>query len=201
MGVLVAHSFPDLLILRHGETEWNRQGRWQGDLDSPLTETGVAQARAMGRLLVDMGVTPDSHDFWTSPLGRARQTALEIGTAFSAGGPLFREDARLREISVGDWIGMTRQEILQVSDLSEDAHFMDFYAAAPQGESFEQMSKRARGFLQTLTRPAVVVTHGITSRVLRAVVLGWDLPRLAELPGGQGVIHRVCDGRHEEWAP
>ena len=191
---------PELLILRHGQTEWNLAGRWQGDLDSPLTDEGRAQARAMGRLLADMGVTLDSHHFYTSPLGRARETTalalVELG-----GSHTVTEDARLREISVGRWTGLTRDDILGQTSLSRDAHFLDFYAAAPEGETFDQMGTRAAAFLADLTGPAVIVTHGITSRVLRTLALGWGLERLAEVPGGQGVIHRIRDGRHEELAP
>ncbi|MBI1418417.1 MAG: histidine phosphatase family protein [Limimaricola sp.] len=193
-------DWPEIYVLRHGQTEWNRQGRWQGDLDSPLTPEGQAQAEAMGRLLADLGVTPASHHFYTSPLGRARRTAaLALAAQGTKGSAI--EDARLREISVGRWTGRTRDEIVHESGLAADAHFLEFYAAAPGGESFAEIAGRAEAFLSGLAGPAVVVTHGITSRFLRLVALGWGMARLAELPGGQGVIHRVHAGRHEELAP
>ncbi len=192
---------PELLILRHGETEWNRQGRWQGDLDSPLTPEGEAQARAMGDLLRDLGVTPATHAFHTSPIRRARCTAALVLAAQGADEAVLIEDARLREISVGDWTGRTRDEIRATSGLAEDASFLDYYAAAPGGESFAAIAHRVQAFLAGVTGPSVIVTHGITSRVIRALALGWSVDRIADLPGGQGVIHRIDKGRHDEITP
>ncbi len=191
----------ELLILRHGETEWNRAGRWQGDLDSPLTEEGCAQARSMGRLLNAMGVTAQTHVFHTSPIRRARRTAQLILAEMGIDPEVVREDARLREISVGAWTGRDRTSIRETAGLPDDAHFMDYYAAAPGGESFAAVAQRVEAFLTGITAPAVVITHGVTSRVLRARALGWDMARMIDLPGGQGVIHRIFEGQHTEIAP
>jgi probable phosphoglycerate mutase len=111
------------------------------------------------------------------------------------------EDARLREISVGHWTGRSRDEIRLEADLPEDAHFMDFYARAPEGESFEDVMSRVQRFLQSLDGPSVIVTHGITSRFLRTAAMGWGLDRILELPGGQGVIHHVANNQHAELQP
>ena len=99
----MSRDIPALLILRHGETEWNRAGRMQGALDSPLTETGRAQARRQGVILRAFGI--EGWRWVASPQGRAAQTAaiaaqgldLEIAT-----------DDRLKEIGIGDWTGATR---------------------------------------------------------------------------------------------
>ncbi|MBL4811875.1 MAG: histidine phosphatase family protein [Rhodobacteraceae bacterium] len=190
-------TVPELYIIRHGETEWNRAGRWQGDLDSPLTENGQTQAVAMGGLLRSLNITPDSHAFWTSPIGRARKTAALVldgqGEAL--------EDARLREISVGDWTGASREEVRATSTLHKNANFLDFYAATPGGESFASMQARTEAVIAGLTGPTVLITHGITSRFLRLAALGWGEERLGELPGGQGVIFRIHEGCHEELVP
>ena len=188
---------PELFVIRHGETEWNRQGRLQGDLDSPLTEKGRAQALALGALLRAQGITPDSHAFYVSPLGRARHTAaLMLGEAVAR----VTEDARLREISVGRWTGKDRAAILADSGLGEDAHFMEFYIRAPGGEPIAQLYDRCAAFLEDLTGPSVVICHGITSRALRAVAMGWGPDRMADLPGGQGVVHHVVNRQHAEIA-
>ena len=188
-------SLPEIFVIRHGETEWNRQGRLQGDLDSPLTERGRAQAKAVGALLRAEGITPDSHAFYCSPLGRARRSAALI---LGPGADRVIEDARLREISVGRWTGLDRAAILAETGLGEDAHFMEFYLRAPGGEPLAQLHDRCRAFLETLTRPSVVICHGITSRALRAAAMGWGPERLADLPGGQGVVHHVANGQHAE---
>lgn len=186
-------GFPELYVLRHGETEWNRQGRWQGVLDSPLTETGREQARAVGALLTEIGVTPSTHRFFVSPQGRARQTARIV--LDDAAEPV--TDDRLSEIGVGDWAGMRRDEIIAAAGLPPGTDFLEHYRVAPGGEPFEALYARVAAFLSDLTGPSVVVTHGITSRFLRAAALGWGVDRVGELPGGQGVVHRVRDGWHE----
>ncbi|GGL65860.1 histidine phosphatase family protein [Wenxinia marina] len=183
---------PDLYVVRHGETEWNRIGRWQGPLDSALTPRGEAQARAMGRLLAEMGVTPATHRFDVSPQGRARRTAeLILNGAGEA-----RVDDRLREIGVGAWAGRNREEIRVEAGLGPDAHFLALYEAAPGGEPFEALLARVTEYLKGLDRPTVAITHGVTSRFLRTAALGLGLDRVAEVPGGQGVIHHVAGGAH-----
>ncbi|NDV00439.1 histidine phosphatase family protein [Pseudoroseicyclus tamaricis] len=192
-------DLPDLYVIRHGETEWNAEGRWQGAFDSPLTAKGEAQARALGRLLASRGVA-QSHALWCSPQGRARRTAEIIAEV--AGWPTPpREDARLREIDVGRWTGCTREDILGEEPDAEDMHFLDLYARAPGGEGFDALWRRATAVLEGLAGPAVLVTHGITSRVLRTAAMGYEEDRLSELPGGQGVAHFLSSGAHEELRP
>jgi len=192
-------GLPELYILRHGQTVWNREKRMQGDLDSPLTAQGVAQARAMGALLRAEGVTATSHAVYSSPLGRALHTAeLALGIGRAA----IRADRRLAEIGVGGWTGLTRAEIVAATPaLSMATPLLDIYRAAPGGEPFARLWDRAAAVLAEIAGPAVMVTHGITARVLRAVAMGKTLADLPALPGGQGVVFRIRDGRHETLIP
>lgn len=189
---------PDLLILRHGETEWNREGRMQGRLDSPLTPEGRAQARLLGRMLRRLGVTPDSHAALTSPQPRASITAdlalVPLGFGITA-------DPDLVEIDMGRWAGLTRAEILARWPGPPDEDWIALYARVPDGESFDALFARAESVLARIVRPSVIVTHGVTSRFLRAAALGLGRQGVADLPGGQGVIHRIRDGGHETIAP
>jgi len=187
--------YPEILVIRHGQTAWNRDGRWQGALDSPLTEAGISQAHAMARALVGLGVGEASHDLFHSPQGRAAHTARIIAAAT---GQALRAEPLLREIGVGDWAGLTRDEVDRrwpAPDPHE--HFLDRYARAPGGEPFADLWARVESLLRGLRRPAVLVTHGITSRFLRTCALGRDEAALADLPGGQGVVFRLRGGRHE----
>ena len=185
---------PELYILRHGETFWNREGRMQGALDSDLTDLGQAQARAMGGLLASYDLT--GHELYCSPLGRARATAK---LAFDRI-PIF--DLRLREIEVGLWAGLTRPEILaRWPGMTEEEDMLDFYARAPGGEGFGALWDRVCGFLSDLPGPAVIVTHGVTSRFLRTAALGLSPADLNQVPGGQGVVFRLLDGAHEVLTP
>jgi broad specificity phosphatase PhoE len=183
---LVTH--PDLYILRHGETLWNLQGRFQGALDSPLTERGESQAFSMGHALRDLG----THGFrWlSSPAPRAVRTAT-----LARGAPPDATDSRLVEIGMGDWSGLTREQIDTRWPGPLDEDMMAFYARIPNGESLSAVQARAAALLAALDTPTVIVTHGMTSRILRGLILGLPVETLAALPGGHGVIFRASAGQ------
>ena len=161
----------------------------QGALDSALTDLGQAQARAMGKLLAEQGL--GDLPVVCSPQGRA------VATAVLAFARPPRLDPRLREIGVGQWTGLTRGQIrARWPDQSDDEDWLDFYARAPGGEGFDALWCRVSDFLADLTGPAVIVTHGVTSRVLRTAALGLTLADLQRVPGGQGVVFSIRQGQH-----
>src|ERR1700741_2656837 len=94
----------ELLLVRHGETDWNRERRFQGHADQPLNETGREQARAPATDLDGNGIDL----IYTSDLARARETAEIVGAQLGLDVVAMRE---LREIDVGEWEGLTWQEI------------------------------------------------------------------------------------------
>jgi probable phosphoglycerate mutase len=181
-------DFPEFFVMRHGETEWNAAGRFQGSLDSPLTARGRAQAIAMGRALAKLGV--DRHRWISSPLPRAIVTA-----ALARGAAPDVTDPRLAEIGMGDWSGLTRADIDAGWPGPTEEGLMAFYARVPGGEPLPAVATRVRAFLATLDVPAVLVTHGITSRFLRGAVLGLGPERLGDLQGGHGIVFRCTPGR------
>lgn len=184
-----------VLILRHGETEWNRAGRMQGGLDSPLTEKGQAQAAQQASIL--SAHIDETWDWFSSPQRRARATAQIAGA-----GRDVVEDTRLREIAMGDWSGMLRSQIAQERpDLFQDTQRMDWYGQAPGGETLADLSDRVTRFLADLERPSVIVTHGITSRALRCELLGLPIERFHELGGGQGVAYHIDADRYDCLTP
>ncbi len=176
---------PVLYVLRHGETEWNVQSRLQGWQDSPLTAKGRAQA-ARQRDILRTALSGDE-DWVTSPLGRAVHTAQIAG-----GGDQIAQDARLREIDMGAWTGLSTAEIAQERpDLEGFAR----YSAIPSGETLEDVIRRVEAFLADCTGagggPIVVITHGITSRILRCLATGQPADRFLQIGGGQGVVYRI----------
>jgi glucosyl-3-phosphoglycerate phosphatase len=179
-------SFPDLWVIRHGETEWNRAGRFQGALDSPLTDLGQAQARAVGAALTPF---PQAK-LYSSPQGRALATAA---LAFP-GVPIIPDD-RLVEIGMGDWSGLARAEIDRRWPGPEGEDIFDLYARCPGGEPHDALWDRVSSFLADLTGPAVIVTHGFTSRFLRAAAMGLSPRDAGLMPGGHGVIHHLAQGQ------
>jgi broad specificity phosphatase PhoE len=96
-----------ILVLRHGQSEWNSIRRWQGTADSPLTELGRQQAGATAGLLAALRLRFPA--VWTSDLRRASETAAIIARTLGLGSPIF--DARLREAHAGEWEGLTPEEI------------------------------------------------------------------------------------------
>ena len=193
-------ALPELLILRHGETEWNRAGRMQGALDSPLTDRGRAQAAAQRAILHRHGVLggQGGHAIITSPQGRALATARIIAQGTTAGRP--RTDARLREIGMGRWTGRARADLAAIHPefFAAQAPPLGYYDHAPGGEGLGPLAARLRGFLSGLRGPAVIVTHGITSRVLRCLALGLPIADFGRLDGGQGVVYRISGRRYEK---
>lgn len=182
---------PEICVIRHGETEWNRAGRMQGGLDSPLTDLGRAQSRAMARALREVGVLAGVWSALTSPQGRAVETAR---LALMTLGMQALPEPDLREIAMGDWAGLSRAEITNGWPGPQDEHFLETYARAPGGEGFDALWDRVGRVLSGLTGPTVIVTHGMTSRFLRTRALGWDLDRLDVVQGGQGVLFHIRDG-------
>ena len=185
-------NWPEIYVLRHGQTEWNAAKRHQGQQDSALTPVGVGHAQAQGRILKASLKAPEKLDFFSSPSGRAWQTA---GHALTQFGRPVQPDARLMEVSFGLWEGLTDAEV--------DAEFpgnrivtdvFDWHFTSPGGERLDHLVARTTSFLDDLTRPSILVLHGITSRVLRGVWLGLDRQGMSDIEGGQGNVFHLRDG-------
>jgi probable phosphoglycerate mutase len=146
------------LLVRHGESMWNAEGRWQGHADPPLSERGVAQAEALARAL-DRGATDL---LLSSDLRRAWETAEIIGRAVALSP---RRDPRLRELDVGRLSGLTRAEIA-ARDPIELARFDsgDQRARAGGAESRAELRDRVRRAFRELVEEwpgarVIAVTH------------------------------------------
>jgi probable phosphoglycerate mutase len=166
---------PTIVFLRHGETDWNVEGRLQGQRDIPLNDTGRAQAKRNGEVVARLIPEAAGFDFVASPLSRTRET-MEIARAAMGLDPTAYEiDTRLLEITFGELEGFTYQDIEQRKPgwLAE-RHADKWNYLPPGGESYHLLSVRIIGWLETLERPTLVVAHGGVGRVLRAHLLGLD---------------------------
>lgn len=159
-----------LLLVRHGETEWNAAGRWQGHTDVPLNANGRAQALALAARLRAEGVRAIA----TSDLLRARGTAEIVGEALGLGVALV--DAALRERAYGAWEGLTRAECEARFPAEWAAHVADPRAPPPGGESTAALLARVvpavERAAERLDSPAVLVTHGGVMRAFLAHAIG-----------------------------
>lgn len=177
--------YPELYILRHGQTEWNAANRMQGWLNSPLTPKGMADAARQGDILKSRNL--EDFAFWCSPSGRTVQTAgIACPMAVAV-----HTDIRLREIGVGDWSGSFRVDLPKATGPDPE---LAQYEMAPNGEGFVALTARAQAFLADLQGPTVIITHGITSRALRSSVIGPDALANPSVHGGQGCVYHLKDG-------
>lgn len=148
---------PDVLIIRHGESEWNLQKRWQGWLDAPLTARGLHQARSRAVALLDAGFAPRS--IVSSDLGRAERTAEIIAEVLDA--PRTAHSG-FRERSGGEWEGSTADEIDQRWPGMRDAWRRGEIASPPGGEQDFDVLARFDAAIETALAsgtPSLVVTH------------------------------------------
>lgn len=186
-----------IYLVRHGETEWNREGRMQGHLDSPLTERGEDQARRVGRLLADLVAEPADHMVTASPLGRTRSTAALICEALGLDPSLCRTDERLIEITLGEWDGMTADEIAATDGETWRLYRNDHWNfLPPSGESYAMMADRARRWLATTASgpDLIVVSHGAFGRVLRGIYSSLDPGQTLAQEEPQDSIFRLSGG-------
>ncbi len=154
-------------IIRHGQTDWNLQGRWQGKADIPLNDTGRDQAQRLARHLHRRGIRFDA--IYSSDLLRAWETATVIADRLRvAPTPL----SALREIDVGAWSGLTRNEVIaQYHDLWERLHSGEDVPRGGSGETFGQLYDRVVGAVERMVREQAgqtiaLVTHGGPARAL-----------------------------------
>jgi probable phosphoglycerate mutase len=166
---------PDLFVIRHTETQWNRQGRLQGQGDSPLTLDGIRQALAVGVTTASRLPVGDATRFWVSPLGRAMQTASILADVWGMPFSTFTVEPALVEMDFGQWEGRTLEEVA----LTRPDDFRQYRSdpwnyCVPDGESREMLSTRVQCWVSALDAsvPHVVVTHRGCARTLRGLYSG-----------------------------
>jgi broad specificity phosphatase PhoE len=183
-----------IVLVRHGETEWNRARRHQGRFDSPLTPRGIAQARAIGRALASL---PEATaPIVSSPQGRAQRTAEIISEELGLNIPL-KIDHRLREHSVGSWDGLTYDEIeARAPGVFDGEGSHEWYFRPADSEPFGALAARLKAWLAEHDDavPTIVVAHGTVSRVLRGLYAGLPRAEALMLPVPQDRIFRLSAG-------
>jgi len=196
---------PKIYYIRHGETAWNAEGRFQGSRDIPLNDLGHAQAAAagsiLGGLLARDGCEAESLEFVASPLGRARVTMELVRSTLELPAQQYAIDDRLREIGYGLWEGLTLPEMKLHDASSFASRDSDKWGvAAPSGESYASVTRRMREWCESLLTDTVAVAHGGTMRALM-VALGVATPSEAvDIPIGQGVVYVFVDGGMKKYS-
>lgn len=163
---------PRLIMVRHGQTEWNVQRRWQGATDIPLNANGRRQARAAAPYYASL----EPVAIWSSPLSRAHDTAAEVAALT---GLDIRTDGRLAEMDFGDAEGRVWEEVLAM-----DPRLAGWHTGRdvqwPGGESGALVQRRVSRTLERIheSEPEGVVlvfSHGTAIRMGAAAMVGWGV--------------------------
>lgn len=170
------HTVIPVFFVRHAQTQWNAERRFQGQRDIPLDTEGRRQAHTVAAWIARQPF--DFRAVYSSDLARARDTALAIGRHFGLT-PIV--SPALREIETGDWTGLDRDEIETRFPGQLDAWHNDVERTAPpNGESMPQVVARMRDHYQTILEThrgggIIIVSHGTALRGLVTDLLGWPL--------------------------
>jgi broad specificity phosphatase PhoE len=179
----------NLVIVRHGRTEWNREVRFRGKTDLPLDQVGLAQAGALAGAI--RGRWPVVAAVYSSPLLRARQTAEPVATAL---GQAVQVHAGLCDVDYGSWTGMTPAEVE-----ARDPELHRLWRTAPEqvqfpdGETLRDVQQRLEQLLQEMeyahsAQTVVLVGHIVVNRVLLCTLLGQGLNAFWRIDQDNGAI-------------
>lgn len=180
-----------ILLVRHGQTAWNRVERFRGRADIPLDEVGLEQARCVGRYIAD---TWQPTAIYASPLRRTMQTAEAIAQPLAL--PV-QPHPGLLDIDYGEWQGLTPEEVAaRWPEALERWYHASAALRIPGGESLERVRERGMAAVHALTaqhasETIVLVGHTVINRVLLLTMLGAGLKclwRLRQDPGALNVI-------------
>ena len=161
-------SLPLLYLCRHGQTDWNAEGRLQGQEDIALNDLGRAQAKRNGRYLRNvLGAEASRFRFVSSPMNRARETMWIIRREMKLEPDAFEIDPRLIELNFGDWQGHTMAEVKAREPEKVKERKADKWNFAPPGaaaESYAMLAGRVKPVFEELDRPTLVTAHGGVTR-------------------------------------
>jgi broad specificity phosphatase PhoE len=183
-----------ILLVRHGQTFWNRERRIQGRMESELTPLGERQAAVVATLVAEL-IARESEPFRmvSSPIGRARKTAEIIARATQLPVEL---DERLVEISCGEWEGRLHDE---VRERHPEHYAREWVYGAPGGETFDDVMARVRAWLADQVaepqRRIIVVSHGVWGSCLRGAYSDLSREDVDRQPTPQGAVFCLRAGR------
>ncbi|MFJ8260761.1 histidine phosphatase family protein [Rummeliibacillus sp. NPDC094406] len=191
-----------ICLIRHGETVFNSQGRYQGQLDSPLTDDGIEQVKNISKLLKLVIDEPSEWEIISSPLGRTLQSTEIICEILGYDLNKVTTDSRLKEVSVGSWEGLTIQEIESSwPELLENTDTYNWYFNSPDGESYDSVVMRISEWLESIKdkKKVIAVSHGLTGRIIRGVYQNLKKDHLLRLEVSQNTFFKLNNNKIERF--
>lgn len=191
-----------IYLLRHGETELNVKGRYQGELDSALTSDGIEQVKKNAKLLKILIDNPKEWEFISSPLGRAQQSTDIVCEVIGYDRNKVKMDDRLKEVSVGKWAGLTTKEIEKSwPELMENTNNYNWYFNSPSGESYNSVVERVSEWLHSIQNKekVIVMSHGLTGRIIRGVYQRITKDQALVLEVSQNTFFKLSDKQIESF--
>ncbi len=181
--------------IRHGQTDWNAQSRYQGQEDIAINEFGREQARRNGEALRAFLPKIAAAHFVSSPLSRARETMRIIRQSLGLAVEEYATDDRLLEVHYGAWQGQLLETLKSTDAEALAARRADpFHFRPPGGESYSDLLQRTCDWLSTLKGDTVVATHGGITRTLRAHLLALDPGKILDLEVPQDRVLIIREG-------
>ena len=198
-------AMPLLYYIRHGETDYNVQGRLQGRRDVAINARGREQAAECGELLRDLfardGRRAEDFAYVASPLQRARQTMEVLRAKLGLDPPAYALDDRLMEISYGEWEGLTLPEVdSRMPGMLADRERDKWDFAPPGGESYRSLTHRIGEWYEGLAQDTVVAAHGGGVRALIALLGLSSREDATHAQIAQGVVYAFADGKMARYA-
>lgn len=188
-----------LILIRHGETDWNREGRLQGGQDIPLNDLGRSQAAEAAERLRTLAPGFAALDYIGSPMQRARETMDILRRTLDLAPGAYRLDDRLKELTFGSWEGYTWRDIRKAEREQAQLRERDKWSFVPPGgESYAMLAERIRPVLQELTGETVLVSHGGVARAVLALVGAVSQQKASLVEIWQGKI-LVVTGNRADW--
>ena len=165
-----------IYFIRHGETDWNREGRLQGQRDIALNDLGRRQAREVAQHLRDtIGGKVETLPWLASPMSRVMETMRIVRHTLGLSPDGVGIDTRLIELGFGRWEGLTWQEVKKTDPAGAAVRKLNKWGCVPPGgESYQMLLERVRPLIDELSGESVVVAHGGIARAFLVHLTGMD---------------------------
>ena len=187
-------NLPTIILLRHGQTIWNVEGRYQGQLNSDLTDLGKKQAKDNAFKIAKAIDIEESFKFFSSPLGRAKETTYIIGDTLSLDNNKVIFDKNIQEVNYGIFEGKTK--VFCQTEYAEEFRAREankWSYVLEGGESYEMVTKRIYSWLEKIKdeKLVILVAHEMINRALRGIYCSYDKKTMLNLRQKNDVVLKL----------